>query len=344
MLTTMEHSSRTRNTILMFGSICILLFGFSLVMVHADRLTTQSCEDCALNGPPQSISFHSNRDRNPNQNFNEIYVMNPDGSEQTRVTFDPRVDQQPHISPNGKQIVFASNRITPANLNGVLQIFLMNTDGSDFSDGSNVKQLTFTGPGTFNAWPRWSPNGKEIAFHSSADGNFEIYTIQPDGTSLTRVTNYAGLDQFPGWAPNGKQLVIRRDTELFVIDKDGSNPIRLTFTSAPAINQMASWSPNGKMLAFLSSREGYLSVFLTDPDGSNQINLTPKPSNIPASMWASRAPAWSKNGQHIYFTGIRPETCHSNGTCDEQIFVMNADGSGVTELTFEGANSVATVR
>lgn len=328
------------------SDIKLVLFLIAVFCVSLPALAQLSSAQShlAAYGPPHSIAFQSNRDRNPNQNFNEIYVMNPDGSEQTRITIDPGVDQQPHISPNGKQIVWASTRITPTNPDGVLQIFLTNTDGSVFPDGNNEKQLTFTRTGTFNSWPRWSPNGRQIAFHSSADGNFEIYTINPDGTGLTRVTNYSGLDQFPGWSPDGKQFVIRRDRELFVIDNDGSNPIQLTSTSAPAINQMASWSPDGKTLAFLSSREGYLSVFLTDTDGNNQINLTPKPSNIPASMWASRAPAWSKNGQYIYFTGIRPETCHSNGTCDEQIFVMNADGSWVTQLTFEGANSVATVR
>lgn len=323
--------------------ILFLIAAFCVSLVLLNQLSSAQSQVNEV-GPPHSIAFQSNRDRNPNQNFNEIYVMNPDGSEQTRVTFDPRVDQQPHISPNGKQIVFASTRITPTNPNGVLQIFLTNTDGSVFPDGSNAKQLTFTGMGTFNAWPRWSPNGKEIAFHSSADGNFEIYTINRDGTGLTRVTDYSGLDQFPEWSPSGKQLVIRRDRELFVIENDGSNPIQLTSTSAPAVNQMASWSPDGKTLAFLSTREGYLSVFLTDTDGNNQINLTPKPINIPASMWASRAPAWSKNGRYLYFTGVRPETCHLDGTCDEQIFVMNADGAGVTQLTFEGSNAVATVR
>lgn len=328
------------------SDIKFVLFLIAVFCVSLPALAQLSSaqSDIAVSGLPHSIAFQSNRDRNPNPSFNEIYVMNPDGSEQNRVTFDPGVDQQPDISPNGQQIVWASTRITPTNPDGVLQIFLTNTDGSVFPDGSNVKQLTFTGMGTFNSWPRWSPNGREIAFHSSAAGNFEIYTINPDGNGLTRVTTYSGLDQFPEWSPTGKQLAIRRDRELFVINIDGSHPSQLTTTAAPAINQMASWSPDGKTLAFLSSREGYLSVFLTDTDGNNQINLTPKPSNIPASMWASRAPAWSKNGQYIYFTGIRPETCHSNGTCDEQIFVMKADGTSVSQLTFEGANSVPTVR
>ena len=117
----------------------------------------------------------------------------------------------------------------------------------------------------------------------NVDGNFEIYVIRPDGTDLTRVTDYAGLDQFPEWSPNGKQLAIRRDIDLYLIDLDGSNPIQLT--AGALINQMASWSPNGKKLAFLSTRDGYPSVFVMETDGSNQVNLTPKPGDVPANAW-----------------------------------------------------------
>jgi len=276
-------------------------------------------------GPPGSVAFSSNRDGN-----NEIYVMNPDGAEQTRLTFDSRNDQRPDISPDGTQIVFSSNRITDTNLTGDFEIFVMNSDGSD------VRQLTFNE--AEDSWPRWSPNGKWIAFHSNVDGNFEIYVIRPDGTDLTRVTDYAGLDQYPEWSPNGKQLAIRRDVDLYLIDLDGSNPIQLT-AGNPGFNQMASWSPNGKKLAFLSNRDGYASVFVMDIDGSNQVNVTPKPDDVLASAWGSRAPGWSRNGQSIYFTGRRPET-----SVTENIFVMNADGTGVTQLTSTGVNAEAAVR
>ena len=278
----------------------------------------------AFGGPPHSIAFHSNRDGN-----NEVYVMNPDGSDQTRLTFDSRNDQRPDVSPNGTQIVFVSNRITQMNPTGDFEIFVMNSVGTD------VTQLTVNG--VEDSWPRWSPNGQWIAFHSNVDGNFEIYVIRPDGTDLTRVTDYAGLDQFPEWSPNGKQLAIRRDIDLYLIDLDGSNPIQLT--AGALINQMASWSPNGKKLAFLSTRDGYPAVFVMDTDGNNQVNLTPKPDSVLASAWSSRAPGWSRNGQYIYFTGRRPET-----SITENILVMNADGTGETQLTSTGVNAEAAVR
>ncbi len=310
------------------GEIVGLFITSALHSVHAElRPSSEPVrEDAdAFGGPPHSIAFQSNRDGN-----NEVYVMNPDGSDQTRLTFESRNDQRPDVSPNGEQIVVVSNRIIPEsnpNPPGDFELFVMNSDGGD------VRQLTFNG--AEDSWPRWSPNGKWIAFHSNVDGNFEIYVIRPDGTDLTRVTEYMGLDQFPEWSPNGKQLAIRRDTDLYLIDLDGANPIQLT-AGGIGFNQMASWSPDGKQLAFLSTREGYPSVFVMDADGSSQVNLTPKPDGVPASAWSSRAPGWSRNGRYIYFTARRPE---AGG--NENIFVMNADGTGVTQLTFTTAPGVS---
>ena len=280
-------------------------------------------ENEAFGGPPHSIAFHSNREGN-----NEVYVMNPDGSDQTRLTMESRNDQRPDVSPNGNQIVFVSNRIIPeTNPTGDFEIFVMSSDGDD------VRQLTRNG--AEDSWPRWSPNGRWIAFHSNVDDDFEIYLIRPDGMDLTRVTEYVGLDQYPEWSPNGHQLAIRRDTDLYLIDLDGYNPIQLT-DEATGFNQMASWSPDGKQLAFLSTREGYASVFVIDIDERTQVNLTPRPDSAPAGTWTSRAPGWSRDGQSIYFTGRRPGI-----EGNENIFVMNADGTEVTQLTFKTVPGVS---
>lgn len=296
---------------------------------HADSksVSPASADDDLYGGPPLSVAFHS-----LSTGDTEVYVMDPDGTDQTRITFDPRTNQQPDISPNGQQIVYCGNPITNTNPDGDLEVFVMD------ADGGNVTQLTFNGAGINDCWPRWSPNGKQIAFHSNVEGNFEIYLIDADGANLTRVTTYAGLDQFPEWSPDGQQLVIRRDTDIYLIDVDGQDPIRLTTNAA--LDQMGSFSPNGKQIAFMSAREGYCSVFIMNSDGSDQTNLTPKPDGIPNTDFCSRAPAWSRNGQQIYFSSWRPET-----DLYENIFVMNSDGSNVTRLTFdESLLSVAAVR
>ena len=99
-------------------------------------------------------------------------------------------------------------------------------------------------------------------------------------------------------------------------------------TNAPPLNQMPSWSPNGKELAFMSSRAGYISVFLMNADGGDRRNLTPKNPGDLDSDWISRAPSWSTNGRQIYFMSSRPST-----GLDTEIFVTNLDGTGATQIT-----------
>ena len=322
----MKNQAFEKTTIL---SAALLIALFCVIQTtHADgQQVSLGSDETEYKGPPLSIAFHSNSVGNT-----EVYVMNPDGSDQTRLTIDPRVDQQPDISPDGRHIVFCSTRITGTNPEGDLEIFVMD------ADGTNVRQLTFNGTGINDAWPRWSPNGKQIVFHSNVDGNFEIYIINADGSDLTRVTFYPGLEQFPEWSPNGKHLAIRRDTDIYLIGVDGTDPIQLT--NDAAVDQMASWSPSGNQIAFMSARDGYCSVYVMNSDGTDATNLTPKPDGVPAAQFCSRAPAWARNGQQIYFSSFRPET-----NLFENIFVMDADGENVTRLTFDSSTlSVAAVR
>ena len=206
-------------------------------------------------GIPGSVVFYSARTGN-----NEIFLMNPDGTDPTRITVSPASDVDPDISTNGREIVFSSNRT------GNNDIFV--TD----RDGISVTNLT-SNPAN-DGWARWSPNGHQIAFHSNRDGNFEIYVMNADGSNVTRLTDYAGVDQYPDWSPDGKEIVFRRDIDIYAIDLTDGSVRRLT--QAPVLNQMPAWSPNGKRLAFMSLREGYCAVFVMNADGSEQTNLTPK--------------------------------------------------------------------
>jgi TolB protein len=256
--------------------------------------------------------------------------MNPDGSNPVRITYDVASDADPDISPNGQEIVFTSNQTQSGNNN----IFVRARNGA-------VRNLT-NDPSATDEWARWSPDGKQIVFDSNRDGGvFEIYVVNADGTGTpTRLTNPPILDRYPSWSPNGKQIILRRGIDIYTVNADGSGtPTQLTSEVAPSFAQMPVWSPNGRYIAFMSFREGYCSVFRMNADGSEQINLTMKdPGDLPTA-WCSRTPAWSADGREIFFTSFRPTTGGQN-----EIFVMNLDGTNVRQLTDAGTSGSPRAR
>lgn len=126
------------------------------------------------------IVFQSDRDGNL-----EIYEMNADGTNQTRITANTAADFEPVWSPDGTKLLFRSLR------DGNGEVYVMNTNGSGQTDLTN-------NPAT-DAHASWSPSGAKIAFVSNRDGNFEIYVMNADGTGQTRLTVSAGTDERPDW-------------------------------------------------------------------------------------------------------------------------------------------------
>jgi Tol biopolymer transport system component len=177
----------------------------------------------------QRIAFTSRRDGN-----NEIYVMNADGSNQTRLTNAPGDDFAPSWSPDGTQIAFVSDRDQSA---GIYDLYIMNTDGS------NVTRLTDDPAIDYS--PDWSPDGKRIVYRSHHDGPADIYVINVDGSGLTNLTNDPSDDWAPTWSPDGSLVAFQTnrdgDFEIYIMAADGSNPVNLT--NDPADDQMPFWRP-----------------------------------------------------------------------------------------------------
>ena len=144
---------------------------------------------------PGKIAFVSNRD-----GHDEIYVMNADGSGQTRITNTPNTVQNldPAWSPDGKQIAFLSDRDNPGVEN---DIWIMN------ADGSSPRQLTNDPVDDFSI--DWAPDGSRLVFGQAVTGTDNFWLINADGSGLRQLSFFtAGTGPFGShFSPDGTQIV-----------------------------------------------------------------------------------------------------------------------------------------
>ena len=255
--------------------------------------------------PGGQIYFNSDRDGN-----SEIYAVNADGSEQTRLTNNLAVDADPIWSSSSQKIAFVTNR------DSNFEIYTMN------AFGGNQTRLTFNAGS--DGSPVWSPNGQKIAFTTDRDGNYEIYTMNSDGSGQTRLTFNSSNDMNPTWSPDGSQISFQsnRDgnVEIYAIYADGNGGTRLTNNSAD--DSFPDWSPDGTRILFTSTRDGNQEIYVMNADGSNQTRLTSQPDS-------DGLPVWSPDGKTVAF--------ETNRDGNFEIYTMNADGSQQTRLTTNAA-------
>lgn len=169
-----------------------------------------------------------------------------------------------------------------------------------------------------------APGPGRIAFQSNRDGNSEIYSMNADGTGVVRLTDDPAVDQTPNWSPDGARIAFASSRggglHIYTMNEDGSSVMAMParFEASPA------WSPDGTRIAGgtgYASRcaprgqpcRRYDSLFVANVDGSGLRVLT-----------RGLMPAWSSDGR-IAFSGV-------------DVYVMNADGSGLINLTNDQAS------
>ena len=220
----------------------------------------------AFPGNNGKIAFLSDRDPDRDPDF-EIFVMNPDGSGQTQLTFNTVMDLHPDWSPDGIKIAFVRGRGDDA------EIWVMN------ADGSGQTQLTFnTDIGDFT--PAWSPDGTKIAFvRGERDFNPDIWVMNAGGGGETQLTSKTDMgDLHPAWSPDGFKIAFTRLNDfdnIWVMDADGSDPTQLTSDTALGYYN-PDWSPDGTKIVFAKGGPdgGHSEIFVMNADGSDPTQLT----------------------------------------------------------------------
>jgi YVTN family beta-propeller protein len=290
-----------------------------------------------ISAPPpdrdHKIVFESRRSGNW-----EIYLMEADGTHQTRLTYTTAENRAPFWSPDGRKILFVSDR------DGNKEVYRMNADGSE------QRNLTRSAGDDFS--PSWSPNGQWITYVSKRDGQREIYRMDPEGGRQSRLTS-AGDNWNPNWSPilsggpcgsenrppmppDPAQLLAKPESCLrqkvaFVSNRDGNNEIylmnadgtdqeNLTKNSAEDGRGSHSWSPDGSKIAWVTNRDGNWEIYVMNADGSKPVNVTRSPAEEGIGMFV-----WSPDSRQIAFISTRDG--------NEEVYTVNSDGTGSLNLS-----------
>lgn len=201
----------------------------------------------------------------------EVFVMNVDGSNKRRVTKCKGGNFHPAFSPDGKKIVFHSIR------DGVRQIYVINVDGTGETRLNNDKFE--------NRDPSFSPDGKKIVFisnrgetDSEGAGNFQIYTMNVDGSGIMPLTTGPAFNLDPAYSPDGKKIVFttNRDfnAEIYIMNADGTGQQRVTSTTTNNESH-PSFSPDGAKIVYHTNRDrGNYEIYTVNIDGTGETRLT----------------------------------------------------------------------
>lgn len=183
-------------------------------------------------------------------------------------------------SPDGKSIVFASNRT------GSNELFIMN------SEGGEVRRLTHSA--MVKNTPRWSPDGRRIMFLGAEtdESESDIYTIDIDGRHLTRSTNTPDIGEFhESWSPDGSKIcyiqVVDDVFQVAIVSAEGGKG-QIIVSKKGYQAFYPSWAPDGKSITFTrdimeGTADGLPALFQVSLEGEEQMlsnknsfNLKPK--------------------------------------------------------------------
>ena len=272
------------------------------------------------------ILFTSARDGN-----REVYIMNPDGSEQVRLTKHPGNDLQAVWSRTGEKILFVSDR------GGERDLYMMN------SDGSNVRRVFKRKIEAWRTTPTWSPDGKQIIYDQwdrSGGGTSGMYIL----TLGEQDPEFIGMYSRPAWSPDGREIACSAANParrwIILMNARTQKHERLLPKKTLPWQTQPSWAATGDKIAFVGNKDPIPvildkdlhnawaakdTIFIVNRDGTGLKQLVPEDGQ------AALYPAVSPNGEEVLYTQ------QINGRRGRfQVFKVNVNSKIRTQLTHIG--------
>lgn len=230
-----------------------------------------------------------------------------------RLTGETAHDFYPSFSPDGKEILFASNR------GGNYDLYLK------LLDADILTQLT-TDIGDVSS-ASFSPDGKRVVFSNSVGGKpSALWTVDSDGKHPLLLYEGAGNIASPAWSPNGKSIAFAMSSaaapdayEVFIYDLETKKIAPVTQGHLSNTGGSVDWSPDGRFLLLFAGTPGNNDIYSLELVSGTITQLTKGGNNA--------SPAWSPDGRWIVFNSMRATAGNAN------IFIMRPDGSDVRQLT-----------
>lgn len=168
-----------------------------------------------------------------------MYMVNDDGTGIRLVTGDSLDEQFPVLSPDGKRIVFMTQRNSTAGVT-LMELYVIDADGSRLARLTTTTGVDSAG---MNMFPAWSPDGRQIAFVRALDGApAHVWVIDADGTNLHQLLSGDDAEQSVTWSPDGRRIAFARraagstDFDVYVANVDGTDIRDLTNT--PGVDEI----------------------------------------------------------------------------------------------------------